>query len=30
MIWMYDSSVGGHSGIIGTYQRTKKYFIGQN
>jgi Reverse transcriptase (RNA-dependent DNA polymerase)/RNase H-like domain found in reverse transcriptase/Integrase zinc binding domain len=26
MNWMHDSSVGGHAGILGTYQRTKKMF----
>jgi Integrase zinc binding domain len=26
MMWMHNSSIGGHSGILGTYQRTKKMF----
>jgi Integrase zinc binding domain len=27
---LHDSSLDGHSGIVGTYQRVKNSFIGQN
>jgi Integrase zinc binding domain len=30
MQWMHDSSIGGHSRILGTFQRVKKLFYWPN